>query len=87
MSNFPLLYASVLAHQLSLCLYVRCLLWFDNLANPVLSEISDVYTVWPEYWDFGVKDGIYGPQIITCKGFEPSLSWNIQFKQKGQVKF
>ena len=45
----------------------RCLLWFDNLAEPVLSNITDVYTVWPEYWDFGVKDGIFGPQVISCQ--------------------
>ena len=25
-----------------------------------------MYTIWPEYWDFGVKDGVYGPQIATC---------------------
>jgi len=25
-----------------------------------------VFTVWPDYWRFGVEDGVYGPQIVTC---------------------
>ena len=25
-----------------------------------------MYTVWPEYWNFGVNNGTYGPQIFTC---------------------
>ena len=43
-----------------------CLLWFEDLRAPVLSNVTEVYTIWPEYWDFGVKAGIWGPQLVTC---------------------
>ncbi|OTF79806.1 hypothetical protein BLA29_013347, partial [Euroglyphus maynei] len=32
-----------------------CLLWFDDQKSPVIGNITEVYTIWPEYWDFGVK--------------------------------
>lgn len=32
----------------------------------MLVAASSVYTIWPETWDFALKEGIYGPQIITC---------------------
>nr|XP_046920666.1 uncharacterized protein LOC124500617 [Dermatophagoides farinae] len=44
-----------------------CLLWFDDQKAPVIGNITEVYTIWPEYWDFGVKPTVYGPQIITCQ--------------------
>ncbi|KAJ6219222.1 hypothetical protein RDWZM_005034 [Blomia tropicalis] len=43
-----------------------CLLWFDNLLDPVLSTVEEVYTIWPEYWNFGLRDGLYGAEIFTC---------------------
>lgn len=32
----------------------------------MLTNVSEVYDIWPEYWGFGVENGVYGPQIITC---------------------
>lgn len=47
--------------------FFRCLLWFKNERFPVLSNVSEMYTIWPEFWPFGVEDKIYGPQLATCK--------------------
>ncbi len=42
----------------------RCLLWFDNQRQPIISKVSKIYSIWP--WDWGRKDGIYGSQLISC---------------------
>ncbi|KAH9426202.1 hypothetical protein DERP_007142 [Dermatophagoides pteronyssinus] len=48
-----------------------CLLWFDDQKAPVIGNITEVFTIWPKYWDFGIQPNIYGPQIITCRIPEP----------------
>ncbi len=44
----------------------RCLLWFENKRQPVISKVSKIYSLWPKYWDWGRNEGTYGPQLISC---------------------
>ena len=47
------------------------MLWFDDQKAPVIGNITEVFTIWPKYWDFGIQPNVYGPQIITCRIPEP----------------
>lgn len=42
------------------------MLWFEKQRNPVLSNITEIYNVWPLNWRYAAQPGIYGPQIVTC---------------------
>jgi hypothetical protein len=44
----------------------RCLLWFEDQRQPIISKVSTIYSIWPTYWDWGRNKGIYGPQLISC---------------------
>ncbi len=44
----------------------RCLLWFDEFKNPVISNFSSIFSIWPKEWDFFRTKGLYGPQLMTC---------------------
>lgn len=54
------------ATQLQLTFSIRCLLWFDNIRDPVLVQVTDYYNIWPNKWRPHVKYGTYHPQILTC---------------------
>lgn len=44
---------------------LNCLLWFDGISGPIVSQASYTYGWYPKWGNY--KDGLLQPWIITCK--------------------
>lgn len=33
----------------------------------MLANVTEVFSIWPEYWGYGASPEIFGPQFVSCR--------------------